>query len=777
MPLPSAIFPAAVFDGGRVIDNPADLLTDLSSDADTDSIGGAAINRLKAEMTSVQTQLKNEFQIDFNLKEGNAIVFDADRDTYIQADADDQLGFYVGGAEVVVLDASYMGVGVEFEVFQGIYPLIKADANKNVMLGSPAAHITTDTEGFVYLNTVNGTPTGVPATTHGDSKPIVYDKVNDALYVYNAGWQPVGSGTVGGSGTANFVPAWTASNTLGNSAYGDDGTYGTFMALGSSTFNDANTLAKWRGSTVPAAFLASSGNGADLYVRAQDAASGGGGNGANIYFRPGQKDGGGANGKFIIQGATAAGEYRFDDARLTITGTTADIYFSQQGVVFRGLQTSTGIKVMTVNYSGNTDLGMMGRYWLSDSANGTTPDIGIYNSSAGIWSFTNGALTDASSSLKLSVSGTAPSSYTNAADTHGKHAIFRAQSGGTHTAANPNGGDFRFILGAKGSGGSGTAGTFKIYDSGASGYLNLSHNATDGIITTSTGLLRLQAASDIYLQPAGGDVLVLDTGGTKSFALTHDGTDGVLSTSSGDIRLSPVTGLVGINQSSPAFGLDISVAGSAVLGLTGSDAGAVGPAITTYHNSASPANADQIWRLIARANDNGGTARSVGKIAIVWDDTTSTTMDSSMQFATMDNVNAGTFNTTATLTSIGAWTDASAEAFKAWDGHPADFFGKSVVSGLRELKCHVYHSSRHREGSKPIRERHLSPSAEDLWRVFPGLGRDPERLKANGQTPGIAPKDLGGLAICGVVENANEIDALKARVAKLEQEVERLKAA
>lgn len=509
MPLPSAIFPAALFDGGRVIDNPVDTVTDLSSDADTDRIGGAAINRLKAEMKSVQAQLKTEFQIDFNLKEGNAIVFDADRDTYIQADADDQLGFYVGGAEVVVLDASYMGVGVEFEVFQGIYPLIKADANKNVMLGSPAAHITTDTEGFVYLNTVNGTPTGVPATTHGDSKPIVYDKVNDALYVYNAGWQAVGTGTVAGSGTDNFVPVWTASDTLGNSAYGDDGTYGTFMGIGSSTFNDASTLMKWRGATVPSSFLASSGSGQDLFIRLQDAASGGGGNGASLVITPGAKDGAGTDGKFIVR--QPGGVAGTDEAQIYDDG-TASVFGTRQSTL--QLATSAGVvynvdigKIRPASDAASA-LGIVSVRWtnlfLSGGVcwgTGAAQDLEISRDAASIFRLSTSGVTDALTFCKISGSGSAPASYTAAAGA-GIDVHFRAQDAAA--GSGQPGGSFYFRPGNRGT--TGNRAEFYILDSDG-GSQSLSFKCTGG----SSGLISYNGANI---------PIVFSINTTNSFAVT-----------------------------------------------------------------------------------------------------------------------------------------------------------------------------------------------------------------------------------------------------------------
>lgn len=61
------------------------------------------------------------------------------------------------------------------------------DAAKNVTAGAGALGLA-DTDGFFYIPTVAGTPTGTPATKTG-FVPMVYDTTNDELYVFNGGWR------------------------------------------------------------------------------------------------------------------------------------------------------------------------------------------------------------------------------------------------------------------------------------------------------------------------------------------------------------------------------------------------------------------------------------------------------------------------------------------------------------------------------------------------------------------------------------------------------------
>jgi hypothetical protein len=53
---------------------------------------------------------------------------------------------------------------------------------------SAAALATNATDGFLYIPTCAGTPTGTPTSFSG-RLPIIYDTANNKLYVYNGGWK------------------------------------------------------------------------------------------------------------------------------------------------------------------------------------------------------------------------------------------------------------------------------------------------------------------------------------------------------------------------------------------------------------------------------------------------------------------------------------------------------------------------------------------------------------------------------------------------------------
>ena len=63
------------------------------------------------------------------------------------------------------------------------------NANTDVVVGA-AAISTSATQGFLFIETCAGTPTGVP-TTYTGRAPIVYDTSANKIWFYNGSWRSV----------------------------------------------------------------------------------------------------------------------------------------------------------------------------------------------------------------------------------------------------------------------------------------------------------------------------------------------------------------------------------------------------------------------------------------------------------------------------------------------------------------------------------------------------------------------------------------------------------
>lgn len=89
----------------------------------------------------------------------------------------------VSSFQPIVFDGSQVNFAIANTIKGGI------DANANFVFGT-AALATTATNGFVYIPTCAGAPTGTPTSKTG-MVPMIYDTSGEALYIYNGGWVSV----------------------------------------------------------------------------------------------------------------------------------------------------------------------------------------------------------------------------------------------------------------------------------------------------------------------------------------------------------------------------------------------------------------------------------------------------------------------------------------------------------------------------------------------------------------------------------------------------------
>jgi len=256
--------------------------------------------------------------------------------------------------------------------------------------------------------------------------------------------------------------------------------------------------------------------------------------------------------------------------------------------------------------------------------------------------------------------------------------------------------------------------------------------------------------NQIFAGKAGGQTIVGDTAASGSLGLTSTAhaTKGSIAFGTQSLYNEAST-LLGIGTPSPTFTFHGFRATPELMNLTTNSTGAIGPTIEIYHNTSSPAVSDVFAYFKFLANDSGGTGRQAAAIQMSWLDPTSTTMDTAMNFSVMNNVNASNTNMTATLTSLGVWTDGSLAKYKQYEGDIAP----GVLAKFKSLKTlGVYHGAGTPQHKLAKAERHYSPTAEEFWQVFK-LGKE--------NSGGIAPKDVGWLAVKAIME-------LEARVAELE---------
>jgi hypothetical protein len=79
-----------------------------------------------------------------------------------------------------------------YQIASSTGPVMTIDSSGNIVAGASAALATTATNGFLYVPTCAGTPTGTPTAITGMA-PIVVNTTNNKLYFYSGGaWRDAG---------------------------------------------------------------------------------------------------------------------------------------------------------------------------------------------------------------------------------------------------------------------------------------------------------------------------------------------------------------------------------------------------------------------------------------------------------------------------------------------------------------------------------------------------------------------------------------------------------
>ena len=113
-----------------------------------------------------------------------SIAHEADTDTGIFFPSDDTMALGTAGVETITLDP-----------------------NNNTIIGPPELVLNNERDGFLYLPTMDGSPTALPRQIDFKT-PIIVDRVNNVAFIFTSGaWRPLGgTGTGGGGGGGAIVP-------------------------------------------------------------------------------------------------------------------------------------------------------------------------------------------------------------------------------------------------------------------------------------------------------------------------------------------------------------------------------------------------------------------------------------------------------------------------------------------------------------------------------------------------------------------------------------------
>jgi hypothetical protein len=182
------------------------------------------------------------------------------------------------------------------------------------------------------------------------------------------------------------------------------------------------------------------------------------------------------------------------------------------------------------------------------------------------------------------------------------------------------------------------------------------------------------------------------------------------------------------------------------LSLTSTDAGATGPTLELYHNSASPAAVDEIGRIQFNGKDAGGNKTEYGRIRVFISDTTDGSEDGYISFATMKgstlaeimtlNPNAVTFSPASTFSVFNTNSDANALVFMggntgstggqiiAWgQSHATDASDVAIFSGGVAKYRYDASESRH-EFTDPVESGTFSLTGASIGvQLLPTSGR------------------------------------------------------
>ncbi len=274
--------------------------------------------------------------------------------------------------------------------------------------------------------------------------------------------------------------------------------------------------------------------------------------------------------------------------------------------------------------------------------------------------------------------------------------------------------------------------------------------------------------------PSADSFLHTNSSGVMTFVAASS-VGGAALANDGNNRIVTATGSGGINGES-TFTYDGSL-----LTLTGSGEGATqaggtytpafiiessnttdnnGPGLEIYSSKASAADQSKVGYINFFGKSDNGTKVEVAHIAAMHYDVSASSRDARIYFRIAAGAGGTTANYDAYLSETGVWTDASDAATKTYEGTAHSIYGgtdgKVITDKIKSLDIGRYYKKGTPSDKLAKAERHISPTAQDWYTIF-GTGENPDTSDA----PGIAAKDLGGVALMAIKELIARVEALE----------------
>jgi len=274
---------------------------------------------------------------------------------------------------------------------------------------------------------------------------------------------------------------------------------------------------------------------------------------------------------------------------------------------------------------------------------------------------------------------------------------------------------------------------------------------SDGQVLTSTG-------SGVAWEDAGGGAVSAVANGSNNRIVTFSSSDALNGESTFTYDGSLLT-ITGSSDGSTQTGSPGAYAPAFIIESNNTNDNN-GPGLEIYSSKASATDQSKVGYINFFGKSDNGTKVEVAHIAAMHYDVSNASRDARIYFRIAAGAGGTTANYDAYLSETGVWTDASDAATKTYEGTAHSIYGgtdgKVITDKIKSLDIGRYYKKGTPSDKLAKAERHISPTAQDWYTIF-GTGENPDTSDA----PGIAAKDLGGVALMAIKELITRVEALE----------------